>query len=67
MQYVLFLDQYVTPMALGTGCITKEVGLNHILDLREIKVRLNHDSSKTREIYTHVTNRFFMDIKDLLS
>lgn len=36
-------------------------------DIRHIQILLGHSSTKTTEIYTHVANRSFMDIKDLLS
>ena len=44
-----------------------EVESSLVVDLREIQVLLNHGTSKAMEIYTHVVNRSFMDIKDLLS
>ena len=37
------------------------------VDLRQIQVLLGHGSTKTTEIYTHVANRSFMNIKDLLT
>ena len=36
-------------------------------DIRHIQLLLGHNSTKTTEIYTHVANRSFMSIKDLLS
>lgn len=36
-------------------------------DIRHIQLLLAHSSTKTTEIYTHVANRSFMNIKDLLS
>ena len=36
-------------------------------DIRHIQILLGHSSTKTTEIYTHVANRSFMNIKDLLS
>ena len=36
-------------------------------DIRHIQLLMGHSSTKTTEIYTHVANRSFMEIKDLLS
>tara|TARA_R110002167_G_scaffold309978_1_gene514872 strand:- start:968 stop:1954 length:987 start_codon:yes stop_codon:yes gene_type:complete len=36
-------------------------------DIRHIQILLGHNSTKTTEIYTHVANRSFMNIKDLLT
>jgi len=36
-------------------------------DIRHIQLLLGHSSTKTTEIYTHVANRSFIGIKDLLS
>lgn len=36
-------------------------------DIRHIQLLLGHNSTKTTEIYTHVADRSFMKIKDLLS
>lgn len=37
------------------------------VDQVQIKVLLGHSSSKTTEIYTHVAEKSFMKIDDLLS
>ncbi|SDS23296.1 Site-specific recombinase XerD [Formosa sp. Hel1_31_208] len=36
-------------------------------DLRHIQILMGHNSTKTTEIYTHVANNSFSEIKDLLS
>jgi len=36
-------------------------------DIRHIQLLLGHGSTRTTEIYTHVADRSFMKIEDLLS
>jgi site-specific recombinase XerD len=40
---------------------------HYTYSIRLIIDTLSHSSTKTTEIYTHVANRSFMEIKDLLS
>ncbi|MGB5822001.1 MAG: tyrosine-type recombinase/integrase [Saonia sp.] len=41
--------------------------LKNETDIGHIQLLLGHNATKTTEIYTHVANRSFIDIKDLLS